>query len=163
MRDRPTKRIYRVQAAPQFQWLWLDIPAAQFRGIGDVPVGGAWRAPPAYVQNPLLPRADFVASKEFGLACPRSLVRAHPESGIERDCDLYPLRISGESEEYVIFRPRRVVSEDSMLSLESSMLFRTAADSNEVHAAVLEGSGQPFDNFLRFAQRFTGLELVAEA
>ena len=163
---RITRRVYRVQPGPHFQRLWLDIPKSEYRAIGNS-AGGAWRAPPAYIENPLLPRADFIASKDFGLACPLSLLRAWPQIGIDRDCDIHPFRISGESQEYVLFRPKRVLAEDAALegAVEGSFLFRPAEWSNEICATVVDGPGAASDDFLRFTKSFTGLELqlVGEA
>ena len=177
--DRITKRVYRAVPEPRFQRLRADIPETQLRSIGFTPAGGAWTAPPAVIVNPQDARADFVESAEFGLACPLSLVREHPESGIERDCELYPFRIADESQEYVIIRPKRVLGEDEVFekaagreirmvrdsAVASSFLFLTAAWSKEIHVAIVEGPGQPVDNFLRFSRIYTGLELqlVGEA
>lgn len=177
--DRITKRVYRVVPKPRFQLLRADVPETRLRSIGFTPAGSAWSAPPALIDNPQDARADFVYSAEFGLACPLSLVREHPESGIERDCEIYPFRIADESEEYVIIRPKRVLSEEEVFeksagneirkvrdsAVASSFLFLTAAWSKEIHAAIVEGPGQPVDNFLRFSRIYTGLDLqlVGEA
>jgi hypothetical protein len=174
------KRVFRIGArAGEFQSLQIDIPLAQFREIGEAAGGDSWSAPPFVIENPLLRRADFLYSKEFGLACPLSLVREYPGSGIERDCDLYPVRIANESQAYVIFRPRRALNEATIFdgdsnpptrklrasAINESFLFRMNHGTNDIYAAVVEGPEHPRDHFVSFAQRFTGLAwyLVAEA
>ncbi len=173
------KRVFRIEArAGEFQSLQIDIPLAQFREIGKATCGDSWSAPPFVIENPLLRRADFLYSKEFGLACPLSLVREYPESGIERDCELYPVRIANESQPYVIFRPRRALDKATLFegdadlptrklrdaAISESFLFRMNNGTIEIYAAVVEDPRQPADNFLSFARRFIGLEwhLVAE-
>lgn len=174
------RRIFQISAtADQFQRLRPDYPQGEYREIDENTDVSSWRAPPLVVENPHCPRTDFVRSLGFGLVCPRSLVTAHPEFSISKDCDLLPVRIAHESQEYVSLRPRRMLIRSDIIvddpvrgkgkvrELEAvrSFLFWMPFHSDMIFAAIVDESRRASHDFMLFALKYTGLEwlLIAES
>lgn len=134
----------------------LDIPDSRFLENRESVFSPEWVAPPLAIENPVLPRADFVWSRDFGLVCPRSLALAHPESDIVRDCQLHAVRIDTESQEYVILRPRHVLAVNGDAR---AGIFRMNEGSLDICVVAETGAdGRPVDGFLDVASRYTGLD-----